>query len=169
MLEWAKAIHQAIGIESPIRFILTFAVVGFLIFGAAGWIVDRGYRNQLRQEQAKQPSGNTPAEPAPLAQRTESSQPKVAKLPHRNAPIKNQIGDDNTLVNVPIPDNMGNGNTFVGATDANGNTIINRGGTAIGKGACADSTSIAIGSGAHAGNCPPRQKAPADKIESTPK
>jgi hypothetical protein len=46
---------------------------------------------------------------------------------------------------------MGNGNTIIGPTDSRGNTIINRGGTAIGNGATADPTSIAIGAGAHAG------------------
>lgn len=72
-----------------------------------------------------------------------------------------QIGNDNTLVNVPIPQSMGSGNTFVGPTDANGNTIYNKGGTAIGKGACADSTSIAIGSGANSGAC--AQPKPAER------
>jgi hypothetical protein len=38
----------------------------------------------------------------------------------------------------------------VGATDTNGNTILNKGGTAIGRGAYADPTSIAIGAHAHA-------------------
>jgi hypothetical protein len=41
----------------------------------------------------------------------------------------------------------------VGATDSQGNTIFNKGGTAIGSGACADSTSIAIGAHANAGAC----------------
>jgi len=72
------------------------------------------------------------------------------------------MGDDNTVVNVPNPpESMGNGNTIVGPTDSSGSTIYNKGGTAIGKGACADSTSVAIGAGALAGQCaqstPPKQ------------
>jgi hypothetical protein len=63
------------------------------------------------------------------------------------------IGSNNTIVNVPTPPNMGSGNTIIGPTDNRGNTIINQGGTAIGSGSCADSTSIAIGAGARAG-CP---------------
>jgi hypothetical protein len=64
-----------------------------------------------------------------------------------------QIGSDNTMVNVPIPQSMGDGNTFVGPTDSNGSAIYNKGGTAIGKNACADHSSIAIGANANAGVC----------------
>jgi hypothetical protein len=46
----------------------------------------------------------------------------------------------------------GHGNTVVNFTDDQGNTILNTGGVALGRNACADSTSIAIGSGARAGN-----------------
>jgi ribosomal protein S11 len=61
-------------------------------------------------------------------------------------------GSDNTLIgNVGNRSVSGDGNTIVGATDAQGNTILNQGGTAIGRGATADPTSIAIGAGAHAG------------------
>jgi hypothetical protein len=62
------------------------------------------------------------------------------------------IGSNNTVVSLPPPASMGSGNTFVGPTNSNGNTIFNRGGTAIGTGAKADSTSIAIGAGALAGS-----------------
>jgi hypothetical protein len=74
---------------------------------------------------------------------------KVA--PAAPQPAPGQIGNNNTSVNVPNPPAMGNGNTIIGPTDSNGNTIYNRGGTAIGAGATADPTSIAIGAGAHAG------------------
>jgi len=67
------------------------------------------------------------------------------------------MGSNNTIVNAPVPSNMGNGNTIVGPTDSRGNTIINQGGTAIGNGACADGTSIAIGAGANAGACTNRK------------
>jgi hypothetical protein len=69
------------------------------------------------------------------------------------APPSNGMGNNNTLVGVSPPASLGNGNTIVGPTDTRGNTIINQGGTAIGAGACADGTSVAIGAGANAGNC----------------
>ncbi|HEX4077486.1 MAG TPA: Druantia anti-phage system protein DruA [Rhizomicrobium sp.] len=72
--------------------------------------------------------------------------------PRYDAPPK--IGNDNTTVGVPVPPSMGNGNTFVGPTDSNGTTMHNKGGIAIGNGACADSTSVAIGAHANAGQCP---------------
>jgi hypothetical protein len=51
MLDWAKAIHEAIGIESPRAFIALFAIGGLVLFGFAGFIIDRGYRTKLRQDQ----------------------------------------------------------------------------------------------------------------------
>jgi hypothetical protein len=50
MLELAKLIHEAIGIENPKMFIGVFALVGLLGFGTIGWLVDKGYRAKLRQE-----------------------------------------------------------------------------------------------------------------------
>ena len=50
MLDWAKAIHEAIGIDNPKAFIALFAIVGLLLFATVGWIVDRGYREKLKQE-----------------------------------------------------------------------------------------------------------------------
>ncbi len=61
------------------------------------------------------------------------------------------IGDDNTFVFVDPPDDVGSGNTFIGATDGRVNTILNRGGLAIGADAYADETSVAIGARANAG------------------
>lgn len=57
-------------------------------------------------------------------------------------------GDDNTLVN-DDRSVIGSGNTIVGA-DADGNTIINGSGIAIGKDASASPGSIAIGARARA-------------------
>jgi hypothetical protein len=65
---------------------------------------------------------------------------------------KPTMGDGNTLVDVDQPSSMGSGNTIVRTTDPNGNTILNKGGVAIGAGAQADPTSIAIGAGANAGD-----------------
>ena len=97
---------------------------------------------------------------APLATQTkpiehQRSAPKQSKLhPSAVAPDKNtaHIGNDNTLVNVPAQQSMGDGNTIVGPTDSHGNTVYNKGGVAIGNGARADSTSVAIGAHANAGN-----------------
>jgi hypothetical protein len=49
---------------------------------------------------------------------------------------------------------IGNGSTVVGATDSNGNTILNQAPLAIGRGAHAGPGSIAIGTGAGAGASP---------------
>lgn len=60
------------------------------------------------------------------------------------------IGDDNTIVgNVP-PRSMGSRNVIVGPTDDKGDIRLG-GGTAMGYGARADPTSVAVGSGAMAG------------------
>ncbi|MGD0793325.1 MAG: hypothetical protein ABR920_16270 [Terriglobales bacterium] len=162
MLDWAKAIHQAVGIESPRLFILIFACLGFFLFGSVAWIIDHGYRVKLREEHAA-----LSVNPAPSVAATSSATEKVKPLnatptqrPKKKTSPRPQIGNDNTLVNVPIPPSMGDGNTFVGPTDANGNTIYNKGGTAIGKDACADSSSVAIGAGANAGSCPAHGKQP---------
>ena len=52
MLELAKLIHEVIGIESPRLFVGLFAVIGLLLFGGVGYVIDKGYRVRL-QEQAK--------------------------------------------------------------------------------------------------------------------
>lgn len=44
MIELAKIVHQAIGIESPRVFILVFMLFGALVFGCLGWLIDKGYR-----------------------------------------------------------------------------------------------------------------------------
>jgi hypothetical protein len=53
MLDLAKLIHEAIGIESPRLFIAFFALFGLLGFGALGWIIDRGYRVKLQEQSPK--------------------------------------------------------------------------------------------------------------------
>jgi hypothetical protein len=157
MLEWAKAIHQAIGIESPYLFVGVFALFGLLLFGGTAWIVDHGYRVKIDQERTDPPVTKKD-EPAITTSNASPLHSTKKKKPQSQSPPASQIGSDNTLVNVPVPQNMGSGNTFIGPTDANGDTIYTKGGTAIGKGACADPTSIAIGAGAHAGDCSPPAK-----------
>jgi len=70
-----------------------------------------------------------------------------------NAPVSpaTPLGDNNTVVNASVSPGMGSNNTILGATDANGNAIYNRGGLAIGSATCAGSTGVAIGAGARAG------------------
>jgi hypothetical protein len=68
-----------------------------------------------------------------------------------NAP---RIGNENTYVGAgPVPA-MGDGNTIYTLADANSDVLINKGGTAIGAGARADSTSVAIGALALGGDLP---------------
>jgi hypothetical protein len=93
------------------------------------------------------------------AQPTEAAEKDSPPAPDdKKDSLKSKMGNDNTIVGAPIPNQMGDGNTIVGPTDGNGNTLFNKGGTAIGKGACADSTSVAIGSGALAGKCEKSEK-----------
>jgi hypothetical protein len=64
------------------------------------------------------------------------------------------IGSDNTYVGEgPVPA-MGDGNTIYTLANANGSVLLNRGGTAIGAGARADSTSVAVGARALGGDLP---------------
>lgn len=58
-----------------------------------------------------------------------------------------EAGDDNTVIGT-APKRMGSRNTIVNFSDANGNTILNRGGISIGAGASYDPTGTIIGSGA---------------------
>lgn len=112
------------------------------------------------------PTSFTSTQPKPPIQAAQPSQ-VVQELPQKpqtfttQKPARNAVpsdtkqatvhGSDNTIVGNDHRNIEGNGNTIMGATDANGNTILNRGGTAIGRGAKADQSSIAIGAGANAG------------------
>jgi hypothetical protein len=58
MLDLAKLIHQAIGIESPRKFIVVCALFGAVIFASLGWLIDKGYRAKLREDAA---SNGTPS------------------------------------------------------------------------------------------------------------
>ena len=109
------------------------------------------------------PSTNPSQQPKPTPKAT---LPKrgIPKTPNTEKPTPAEgaiKGTDNTLVGqVPYRSITGDGNTIVGATDANGNTILNRGGTAIGNGANAGPSDIAIGAHANAGATqqPPSQQ-----------
>lgn len=54
MLEYAKFLHELLGIQSPRLFIVTFGLIGFAIFTGLGYLVDRGYRTKLRQDATQQ-------------------------------------------------------------------------------------------------------------------
>jgi hypothetical protein len=54
MLEFAKLVHDAIGVESPRTFIAIFALFGLVSFAVLGYLIDRAYRMKLREEAATQ-------------------------------------------------------------------------------------------------------------------
>lgn len=143
--------------------VVAASVLGAIVAGALTWI----FADINGQSKALSPTPPGPpkqaAEPSqPIAVPVPTAKPRVAsafprlykhwKERAKEAPPMSRMGNDNTIVgNVLIPENMGDGNTIVGATDANGNTILNRGGTAIGRNAQADQTTVAIGANAGAG------------------
>jgi hypothetical protein len=53
MLEFAKLVHQIIGVSSPRLFIMLFALSGLVLFGGVGWLIDKGYRMQLAKESSR--------------------------------------------------------------------------------------------------------------------
>jgi len=108
MLDWAKTIHEAIGIDSPRVFIATFALFGLLAFGFVGWIVDHGYRVKLREQTVTtplpSPPVSAPAAPthtAPFVQPSES-RPKSSIEQHSsgvNSPNIATGDNSNVIVN----------------------------------------------------------------------
>jgi hypothetical protein len=75
-------------------------------------------------------------------------------------------GDNNTTVGKTQFNSIeGSGNTIVGATDSAGNTVLNRGATTIGSGACGCPTCVVVG--AHAG-CGNNSLAPSDTAPKQP-
>jgi len=150
-----------------IRMALSVVVVGLIFFLAYSPVRDQ-YRREhpflpeqatsIKTEPSRQAPVPSPNPTLPADIRTPAAHYKRHTSNNQSSgnqdPVTRRMGDNNTIVNTPVSPNMGSGNTIVGPTDANGNTIYNRGGTAIGSGACADSTSIAIGAGANGGNCP---------------
>ena len=76
MLEWAKAIHEAIGIESPRIFIAVFALIGCVLFAFAGWIIDRGYRAKLHEQNVQAASAQNKPPAAATTPKSELPQPR---------------------------------------------------------------------------------------------
>jgi len=82
MLDWAKAIHEAIGIDSPRLFIAVFSLIGLLLFSGVGWVIDRGYRVKLKQETGQ----NAPLAPtsAPFVAIPKDVDTKTPPLPGKH-------------------------------------------------------------------------------------
>lgn len=75
--------------------------------------------------------------------------------PNQDTPNRQpRVGDESVVVGPVPPGGVGNRSTIIGPVDGSTNVILNRGGIAIGADASADSTGIAIGTGANAGNNP---------------
>src|SRR5260370_37143775 len=90
MLEFAKAVHSAIGTESPRMFIAVFAIAGLLIFGVVGWIVDQGYQNERRALANPKPTEIGSTEPSHTNPPSETARPPEKSLKkHSQAPIRN--------------------------------------------------------------------------------
>jgi len=49
MFEMVKAIHEALHIESTWAFVLVIALVFGVMSGSVAWVVDKGYKNALRE------------------------------------------------------------------------------------------------------------------------
>ena len=83
MLEFAKTIHEAIGIQSPRLFIAAFALTGMILFGLLGWVVDRAYRVKVAEQSSaavrrtaedtelRYPGQGRPPEPPPTTSHPE--------------------------------------------------------------------------------------------------
>lgn len=166
LLNWRKARKE--GDRRPFRLthpaVILILLVACLGLGITGlWLVLHSGKGPAAPSQgtvvAPTPSPAihvAPSEPVrPVIGAHAPARPTVTPSTpalHPPQPASGVHGSDNTLVgNVGNRSVIGDGNTVVGATDSQGNTILNQGGTAIGRGATADPTSIAIGAGAHAG------------------
>jgi hypothetical protein len=60
MLELARLIYEAIGIQSPRKFVLVCAVVGALIFSGLGWLIAKGAETKLKQQTKSAPVATAP-------------------------------------------------------------------------------------------------------------
>jgi hypothetical protein len=95
MLDFAKLVHEVIGIESPRTFIAAFALFGLLFFGVLGWLVDKGYRVKLRESArvanavspGKSPTGEALPVSAAQAVPTDAQAKTVSpQMPHPEPP-----------------------------------------------------------------------------------
>jgi hypothetical protein len=146
-----------------------------LIIVAVGifWVSNRieAFAQNWGKGDTKKTGGATQSAPVPpqpsstdnqAAKQDSTKTGTPTKKPAQQAAIREALphsgivtGKDSTVYGqVPPGSKIGDGSTVVGATDSDGNTILNRGGLAIGNGAKADPTSIAIGAHANAGTAP---------------
>ncbi len=138
-------------------------VLAVVLLGSSGvWSFEvyRHFHSVKKANVVLQPSASTlpPPQTGPTITSdrpttTPTSQEHIKRKPSAPArPGRTTVeGSDNTEVGVgPLPPIKGNGNTIVGPTDADGNTIITQPGTAIGTRANAGSNGIAIGAHANA-------------------
>ncbi len=102
MLEWARAIHEAIGIESPKIFVAVFALDGLLLFGLAGWVIDRGYRVRIREQSAHAagPKDKPPLDQPKEQSKTPSNRKVRSQSSKRPSPqiIQNAPGGINSVI-----------------------------------------------------------------------
>jgi hypothetical protein len=147
-MEWSRAVSWLL-----IAGLSSLLAIGPVLTNR--WYAQKDIAQQVRQDTTPQTNSG--------GRQTDSTQvphPPAQTPAHAISHVpKGKIhGRDNTIVGTtPIQSIDGDGNTVVGATDAHGNTILNSGGVAIGSGAVADPTSIAIGAHANAGSAPSKQ------------
>ena len=126
------------------------------IFGWGVWPKQPVASATPTKQIASNPSTQQPAvqEQSPGSGPTEHHTGRALKTEKKPSPPNKGItlGTDSVGYGL-IPDGtkIGNGSVLVGPTHAFGNTILNQGGTAIGHGATAGPTSIAVGANARAG------------------
>jgi hypothetical protein len=78
MVNFAKLLHDALGIESPKAFVIWFAIFGFFVFGVLGFLVSKAYQGDLRrQAESKTNVTALPVTPAPIA---ETRRPAVGRI-----------------------------------------------------------------------------------------
>ncbi len=63
LLELARLLHDALGIESPREFIAVCACIGLVIGAGLGWLIDKGYQAKLVEQSKPATSVNTTTGP----------------------------------------------------------------------------------------------------------
>src|SRR6476646_1616622 len=100
MLEWAKALHEAIGIQSPRIFVLVFAFGGFIVAGFVGWMIDKGYRVKMAQDKPKIEQAAVISPASASAHEIATPPPYPQRVPHHKEshpqpPVISQQGQNN--------------------------------------------------------------------------
>jgi hypothetical protein len=88
MVNLAKLLHSAFGVESPRAFVILFAISGAIAFGVVGYLVSREYKEDLRRQESKATPIAAPIAPAPAPQTQPKPQKKTkAKIAATPPPI----------------------------------------------------------------------------------